>query len=140
MNAGRYAGAVIAVWIVRVAMNWLFYGMYMSPRMTAATAHWSGAFREVVPAYIIADLLFSIVFVWVWVKVCACFGGGTKGGAYYGFLIGLLAAVLPGVYSYYSVTYMSGALWVTDIVYGLVAGVVIGIVVALVYRCDPVKA
>lgn len=133
MNAGRYAGAVIAVWVVRTLLNWLFYGMYMMPQYEAATQPWAGAFREVVPAYIVADLIFAAAFVWLWTKAGAVFGSGAKGGASYGFVVGLLVAVIPSIYYYYSVTYMSTTMWVTEIVYALVAHVVIGVVAAMVY-------
>ena len=134
MNAGRSVVAMLAVWIVRVALNWAFYGLYMSPRMSAATEQWSGAFREVVPAYIVADLLFAVVFVWLWTKAGACFGAGAGAGATYGLVIGLLASVIPGIYHVYSVTFVSNSLWFTEIVYSIVAHVAIGVVAAMVYR------
>jgi hypothetical protein len=134
MNAGRYVAAVIAVWVVRTLLNWLFYGQYMSEQYAAVTSQWSGAFREVVPAYIVADLLFAAVFVWVWTKAGAAFGSGAKGGAMYGFAVSLLAMVIPSIYYYYSVTYMSTTMWGTEVVYNIVAHVVIGIVAAMVYR------
>jgi hypothetical protein len=134
MNAGRGVLAVVVVWVVRVVLNWLFYGLYMSPRLAAATEQWSGAFREVVPAYIVADLLFVIVFVFLWIKAGRCFGGGVRGGASFGLVVGLLAAVIPGIYFLYSVTYYTMPLWTTECVYHLVAHVLLGVVAAMVYR------
>ena len=134
MSFGRYSVAVLAVWVVRTCLNWLFYGMYMTDQMSSAVEQWQGAFREVVLAYILTDLLVAVVFVWLWAKVASAFAAGAKGGAVYGLVIGILAAVLPSVYHFYSVTYITYGLWTTEIVYQLVAHVIIGVVAALVYR------
>ncbi|HUO85945.1 MAG TPA: hypothetical protein VM617_01030 [Thermoanaerobaculia bacterium] len=134
MNMGRFVAAVVAVWLVRSALNFLFYGQYMAEQYASVTAQWAGAFREVVPGYIVADLIFAAAFVWLWTKVGGAFGSGAKGGAAYGFVIALLASVIPSIYYYYSVTYMSTTMWVTEIVYSLIAHVVIGVVAAMVYK------
>lgn len=136
MNVGRYLAAVVAVWLVRGLFGFLFWGNYMSEQFAAATAAWSGAFREVVPAYIAADFLFALVFVWLWVKVGAAFGSGAKGGALYGLVIGLFAVVI-GIYYFFSVTYISTTMWATEIVATLVLHVLIGVVAALVYKATP---
>lgn len=140
MNMGRYALTVVAVWVVRVIFGWLFWGNYMSEKYAAATAAWSDAFRMVIPAYIVADLLFAAVFVWLWVKVGSTFGADAKGGALYGLVVGLLASVIPSIYLVYSVTYVSTSLWATEIVAMLVLHVLIGIVAALVYKATPATA
>jgi hypothetical protein len=140
MNMGRYALTVVAVWVVRVIFGWLFWGNYMTEKYAAATAAWSDAFRVVVPAYIVADLLFAAVFVWLWVKVGSTFGGDLKGGALYGLVVGLLASVIPSIYLVYSFTYISTSMWATEIVAMLVLYVAIGIVAALVYKATPAAA
>lgn len=134
MNMGRFLATVVAVWVVRTFLNFLFWGMYMSEQYASAAAQWAGAFREVVPAYIVADLLFAAAFVWLWTKVAGVFGADAKGGATYGVIIGLLAAVIPSIYHHYSVTFVTTTLWATEIVYSLVAHAVIGVVAALVYK------
>lgn len=134
MRTGRFVGAALAVWIVRTVFNWLFYGMYLAEATSAVSAQWEGAFRQVVPAYILTDLLFALVFVWLWARVGSAFSTGATGGAGYGVVIGLLAAVIPSVYHFYSVTYISYPTWVTEIVFQLVAHAILGVVVALVYR------
>lgn len=133
MNVGRYLAAVIAVWVVRGLFGFLFWGMYMTEQYAAATAAWSGAFREVIPAYMVADLLFALVFVWLWAKVGAAFGSGAKGGALYGLVIGLFAVVF-GIYYFFSVTYISTTMWATEIVVTLVMHVLTGVVAALIYK------
>lgn len=134
MNMGRFVAAVVAVFVVRTVLNFLFWGQYMAEQYAAVTTQWAGAFREVVPAYIVADLVFAAAFVWVWTKVGGVFGSDAKGGATYGIVVALLAAVIPSIYYYYSVTYMSTTMWATEIVYNLVAYAIIGVVAAMVYK------
>lgn len=133
MNFGRYSAAVVAVFVVRTVLNWLFYGQYMMEQITSVTGQWEGAFREVIPAYILADLLFAAFFVWLWARAGAAFGNGAKAGAGYGLILGVLAAVIPSIYHFYSVTYITYGVWTTEIVYQLAAHVVIGVVAALIY-------
>lgn len=138
MNVGRYLAAVIAVWLVRGLFGWAFWGTLMAEQYAAVTAAWSGAFRQVVPAYLVADFLFALVFVWLWAKVGANFGGGIKGGALYGLVVGLFASVIT-IYYVFSVTYVSTSMWVSEIAATLLLHVVIGIVAALVYKATPTR-
>lgn len=140
MSFGRYMVAVVAVWVVRTCLNWLFYGMYMMDQMSSAVEQWEGAFREVVPAYILTDLLVALVFVWLWGKVASVFADGAKGGAVYGLVIGVLAGFLPSVYHFYSVTYITYGQWTTEIIYQLVVHVIMGVVAALLYRTSSAAA
>jgi hypothetical protein len=138
MNVGRYLAAVIAVWLVRMLFGFLFWGNYMAEQHAAATAAWSDAFREVIPAYLVADFLFALVFVWLWVKVGAAFGSDAKGGALYGLVIGLFS-VVTGIYYFFSVTYISTTMWATEIVVSLVLHVLIGVVAALIYKATATR-
>lgn len=134
MNVGRYLIAVLAVWIVRTALNALWYGWYTAEEYAAAIEPYAGAFREVVPAYVTADLLFALVFVWLWAKVGGAFGSGAKAGAAYGFVIGLLAGTIPGIYWVYSVTFVTTGMWLQGAIFELLAGVLVGVVAAVVYK------
>lgn len=134
MNMGRYLIAVLAVWIVRTVLNALWYGWYTAEAYAAAIEPYVGAFREVVPAYVTADLLFALVFVWLWVKVGAAFGSGAKAGGTYGFVIGLLAGVIPGIYWVYSLTVVTPGMWLQGVIFELVAGVLVGALAAVVYK------
>jgi hypothetical protein len=62
MNTGRFVGAAIAVWIIRTAMNATFYGLVVGPRFEQVAAAHPRMFRTVIPAYVIADLIFAVVF------------------------------------------------------------------------------
>ncbi len=57
MNAGRFVGASVAVFVVRTLMNFLFYGYAMRGRYEEMSAAHPGMFREVIPAYLVLDLI-----------------------------------------------------------------------------------
>ncbi|MCI0621824.1 MAG: Lrp/AsnC ligand binding domain-containing protein, partial [Acidobacteria bacterium] len=61
MNTGRFAGAVIGVWIVRVALNATFYTQIVGRQFEQMSSAHPGMFRTVIPAYIVTDLIFALV-------------------------------------------------------------------------------
>lgn len=134
MNAGRFLGAAIAVWIVRVALNWTFYTQVVGQRWEEITSAHPGMFREVVPAYIVTDLIFAFVFAFLFVKVGAALGGGVKAGVTLGVIVAILSPVIGNLYMYYSVTYVPAGLAVTDSVFHVIAHGVEGAVVGLIYK------
>jgi hypothetical protein len=75
MNIGRFAGAVIGVWIVRVALNAIFYTQIVGRQFEQISSAHPGIFRTVIPAYIVTDLIFALVFAFLFVKVGAALGG-----------------------------------------------------------------
>jgi len=134
MNTGRFVGAAIAVWIIRTAMNATFYGLVVGPRFEQVAAAHPGMFRTVIPAYVIADLIFAVVFTVLFTMVAGPLGGGVRAGITLGFFVALLAPVLGGVYEYYSVTYLPTALHVGTTVYQAFAHIVQGIVAGAIYK------
>ena len=138
MNVGRFFGAVVVVWVVRTALNFLFYGMAMSSHYEAIAEQFPGAFREVIPGFIATDLLFALIFVYLWAKAGACFGGGVKGGANYGFWLGLIFGVIWNLYYFFGVTYMTPADLAIDAVYQIVTVTILGAVAAAVYKIPEV--
>jgi hypothetical protein len=137
---GRTIGAVIGVWLVRTLVNWLYYGIYMADTFAELGERFPGVFREVVPAYIVADLLFAAVFVWLWTKVGSTFGGGAQGGALYGFSIWLLAEAITSIYYFYSFTYMTHAMWLSSVAVQLVVFLLMGVVAAAVRPVGAARA
>jgi len=107
MNTERFAGAVIGVWIVRVAQQ-------------MSSAH-PGMFRTVIPAYIVTDLIFALVFTFLFVKVGAALGGSLKAGVTLGVIVAILSPVLGNLYQYYSVTYLPAGLAFTDSIFHVIA-------------------
>jgi len=134
MNTGRLVGAALAVWIVRVILNYLFYAVWMSDRYTAMSEAHPGIFREVIPAYIGADLLFAVVFVILFAKVASCLGGGVKGGVVLAILVAILSPLLGNVYIYYSFTIYSAGMMATDSIFQLVSHTASGVLAGAIYK------
>lgn len=134
MNVGRYFGAVVVVWVVRVFCNYLWYGMVMTSQYEALTAEYPGVFREVIPGFIATDLLFSLIFVYLWTKAGPCFGGGIKGGVIGGLWIGILFGVVWNLYYFFGFTFMTPTNVVIDAVYTIVTIAIQGAVAAAIYK------
>ncbi len=134
MNTGRLAMTAIAVFVVRAAANAGFYGFAMSSQYEAISAAHPGMFREVVPAYLVADLITAILFAYLFAKAGGAFGGGVKGGVVLGILVAILCPILGGVYYFFSVTFYPSSMLMTESVYQLVAHAVQGAVAGAVYK------
>src|SRR5215210_2650513 len=102
MNAGRFVGASVAVFVVRALLNFLFYGLAIHGRYEEMSAAHPGLLREVLPAYFTLDLISAVLITWLVVKAGSAFGVGLKGGAVLGALIGLLGPVIGGLYYFFS--------------------------------------
>lgn len=134
MNVGRYVFAVVVVWVVRTLCNFLFYGMAMSGQYQALMDQHPGVFREVIPGFIATDLLFTLIFVYLWTKAGACFGGGIKGGVIGGAWIGVLFGVVMNLYYFFSFTFMTPTDLAIDAVYQIVSVAIQGAVAAAIYK------
>ncbi len=134
MNTGRFLGAAAAVAVVRVLLNFLFYGVWMKPTYDALGAAHPGIFREVIPAYIAADLVFAVVFVLLFVKVGSCLGGGVKGGVVLGIFVAILSPLLYLVYTYYSFTIYAGSIMVSESIVQLASHIVSGALAGAIYK------
>lgn len=102
MNARRFVASAAAVWIVRIALNWSFYTKVIGTQAEQISADHPGMFRQVVPAYILTDLLFALAFIYPFVKVGPAFGGGVIVGVKLGLLAAILSPVLGSLYQYVS--------------------------------------
>lgn len=134
MNARRFVGAVIAVFVVRTLMNMLFYGYAMQGRLEEISAAHTGMFREVVPAFIILDLITACFLTYLIVKAGSAFGGGIGGGVKVAILIAILGPVLGSLYYFFSVTYYSMDFFAIESVYQIVAYALQGAVAAAIYK------
>lgn len=76
MNIGRFLASAAAVWLVRVALNWTFYTRVIGQQSQQIAAVHPGVFRQVVPGFILTDLVFALAFTYLFVKVGAALGGG----------------------------------------------------------------
>ncbi len=134
MNVGRFVGAAIGVWVVRVALNWTYYTQVVGEQYEQMTAAHPDMFREVIPAYIAADLLFAVVFAYLFVKVGGALGGGLKGGVTLGVIVAVLSPVVYGVYHYYSFTYLPAGFVVGEAVFQLIAHAAQGAAAGQIYK------
>lgn len=134
MNVGRYVVAVVGVWVVRTLCNFLYYGLFMSGHMEELVERFPGVFREVIPGFIATDLVFALIFVYLWTKAGACFGGGVKGGAVYGCWIGLFFGLVWNLYYFFGFTFMTVSDVAIDAVYTIVTVAIQGAVAGLLYK------
>ena len=134
MNTGRFIGASAGVWIVRVALNWTFYAKIVGRQYANISSAHPGMFRTVIPAYIVADLIFALAFAFLFVKVGTALGGGVLAGVKLGLIVVVFSAVIGALYDYYGVTYMPGALELTSVIFQVIAHAVEGAVAGFVYK------
>jgi hypothetical protein len=134
MNAGRFAGASIAVFVFRTILNYLFYGVLVHGRYVAMDAAHPGVLREVIPAYITLDLITAVILTYLIVKAGAAFGGGIKGGVILGILVAILAPIVGGLYFFFGVTYYPADFFATEAVYQIVTHAVQGAIAAAIYK------
>lgn len=134
MNVGRFFGAVVAVFVVRTGLNFLFYGVAMREKYEALMAEYPGVFRDGIAGFIVTDLLFALVLVYLWAKAGAAFGTGAKGGAIGGLWIGILVGVVSGLYWYFTFAFYTPTDYAIDAVYQVVSLAIQGAVAGLVYK------
>lgn len=134
MNAGRFVGAALAVWIIRAALNGTFYTKIVGPQYAQITSTHSEMFRQVIPAYVVTDLIFALAFALLFVKVGGRLGGGVKAGVTLGLFVAVLSPVVGNLYRYYSVTYIPVGLAVTETIFQVIAHAIEGAVAGLIYK------
>jgi hypothetical protein len=134
MNAGRYVGASVAVFLVRTLLNTGFYGFLMHGQYEAISAAHPGVFREVVPAFVAIDLLTALLIVYLIVKAAGAFGGGTKGAVTLAVLIAIVGPVIYSLYYFFSVTFYSVHFFALESVYQIVSHAIQGAVAAAIYK------
>jgi hypothetical protein len=134
MNLGRFAAAVVAVWVVRSVLNFLFYGVAMASYYEALMTQHPEVFREVIPGFIATDLLFAAFFVFLWAKTGSAFGSGRGAGVKFGAWIGLFFGLVWNLYYFFGFTFMTLGDVALDTAYSTVAVALQGAVAASVYR------
>jgi len=138
MNLTRFLACAAAVWLVRVALNWAFYTRVIGQQSQQIAAAHPGLFREVVPGLILTDLIFALVFTYLFVKVGAALGGGRMAGVKLGLLVAVLSPVIGGLYQYFSVTYMSIGLTMAESGFQIIAHAIEGAVAGAIYKAEVV--
>ena len=134
MNTGRYLGAVLAMWIVRTLLNFLFYGKYMAAHFMQIDAAHPGLLKQGMAGFIVTDLFTCIVFVLLLAKVGNALGGGAKGGIVLGLMIALLAPIAGALYGFFTFTFTTIVLTCTEIIFQFVAHAIQGGVAGSIYK------
>jgi hypothetical protein len=133
MNISRFVGTVVGVWIVRVALNWIFYAKIIGRRYAQISSAHPGMLRTVIPAYIATDLIFALAFAFLFVKAGAALGGGVKGGVILGVIVAILSPVIGMLYEYYGVTYLPGGVELASAIFQVIAHAIEGAIAGLIY-------
>ena len=136
MNVGRFLASAAAVWLVRVALNWTFYTRVIGQQSQQIAAAHPGVFREVVPGFILTDLIFALAFTYLFVTVGAALGGGRMAGVKLGLLVAVLSPVIGSLYQYFGVTYMSVGLIAAESVFQIIAHAIEGAVAGAMYKAE----
>ena len=102
-------------------------------RQVAELSAGMGMFRTVIPAYIVADLLFALAFAFLFVKVRTALGGGVLAGIKLGLIVVVFSVVIGELYDYYGVTYMPGTLELTSVIFQVIAHAAEGSVAGAIY-------
>jgi hypothetical protein len=136
MNRGRFVASAVVVWIVRVALNWTFYTRVIGQQSQQIAAAHPGVFRQVVPGFILTDLIFALAFTFLFVKVGAALGGGRIAGAKLGLLVAVLSPVIGALYRYFSVTYMPVGLTSVEAIFQVIAHAIEGAVAGAMYKAE----
>jgi hypothetical protein len=134
MNAGRFVGASVAVFLFRTLLNYLFYGVLVHGRFVEMSNAHPGVLREVIPAYITLDLIVAFVLTFLVIKAGAAFGGGIKGGVMLGVLAALLGPVLASLNFFFGVTFYPVDFVVMESVYQIATCAVQGAIAATIYK------
>ena len=134
MNTKRFLVAAIVVWLVRTSVNAVFYGVLMAPTFDELNQALPGVFREVIPAYVVTDLIAAVAFAFLFAKAGHALGGGVAGGVKLGLVIAILSPIIGNLYMFYSVTYMAFGMMLGDSAFQLVSHLVQGAVVGAIYK------
>ena len=134
MNLSRFIGAVMGVWIVRAALNGLFYTQIVGQRYEQITSAHPDMFREVFAGYIVTDLIFAGAFAFLFVKVSPALGGGVMAGVKLGIVVAILSPFVANLYQFFSFTFLPINLVVTVMLFQVIAHVIEGVVAGLIYK------
>jgi hypothetical protein len=139
MNFKKLLLGTVVVGVVANILDWIVHGMILQG---AYYSQMPSLFRQDVPMgwFIFGDFVFALVFIWVYDRVWGSFGGGTKGGATYGFYTGVLCNFPMWLYNagmYVGFPYALSWIWV---IWGIVWMVILGAVAGAVYKREAAPA
>jgi len=137
MDTGRFVGASVAVWIVRVLLNGTFYSKVFGPRLVPAAIAHPGIFKQGVAGHVVADLIFAFAFAFLFAKVGDALGGGVKAGVTLGLLVAVLSSIVGSLHLFFSLALLSVGLTSMEVVFQMIAHAIEGAVAGAIYKSSP---
>ena len=134
MNTGRFVGASVAVWFVRVLLNGTFYSKVFGPRLAPVAVLHPGIFKQGIAGHVVADLIFAIAFAFLFAKVGNALGGGVKAGVTLGLLIAILSSVVGAIHLFFSLALISVGLTSLEVIFQMIAHAIEGAVAGAIYK------
>ncbi len=129
MNLAKLVVATVVVGIVLNVWDFLVHGTLLQGMYYSQLPN---LFRPDMPSgwAVLGDFVFALVWVWVYDRVYASFGGGVRGGATFGFYAGVLLNFPMWIFTHLMLVdfpYSLSWWWIgTGIVIGVIAGAVTG--------------
>jgi hypothetical protein len=132
MNVKKLLVTTVVLGIVLNVLDAVAHGMILRDRYLALP----GLFRQDAHLYwfVIGDFVAALVVVWVYDRVYGSFGGGPKGGATFGFYMGVLVSFPTWLFMrllFVGFPYSLAWIWT---IWGIVLGVVAGAVTGALYK------
>jgi len=131
MNVKRMLLAALAVFVTIQVLDFLIHSLLLASMYEETTEIWRPDMMQLMWIMYITSAFLSFLFVYIFTKGHQ--GKGVIEGAKYGFLIGLLIAVIGILNQYviYPIPLNMAIIWMVS---GLIEFIVAGIVVALIYK------
>jgi hypothetical protein len=131
MDLKKLLLATVAVGVVANVLDFVFHGFVMASRYAAIEA-----LRTDMGVWwlVLGDFVGALVLVWVYDRVYASFGGGPRGGAIYGFYLGI--AVNFPTWIFVHLLFKGFPYWLAWVwtIFGVVWSVVAGAVAGATYK------
>lgn len=132
MKSGKFWLAVLVGGVVLNVLDFVLHGMILHSYYGGMPELFNPPGNPV--SFIIGDFVFALVFVWVYDRVYASFGGGPRGGATFGVYAGVITSFPTWfLMSFIIKGFTMDLAWIWTI-NGLVWSVILGAVIGSVYK------
>ena len=137
MNTGRFVGASVAVWVVRVLLNGTFYSKVFGSRLAPVAVAHPGIFKQNIAGHVVADLIFAIAFAFLFAKVGNALGGGVKAGVTLGIVVAILSSVVGALHQFFAFAFLSVGLTSIEVIFQMIAHAIEDAVAGAIYKSSP---
>ena len=84
--------------------------------------------------FVVGDFMFVFVMTWFYDRVYGSFSGGPKGGATFGFYVGLICNFPTWIFIHLMFKGFPYGLSWTLTIYGIIMGIIVGSVIGAIYK------